>query len=255
MAKGAPAPAVSDQVPSLSIVIPAHNEALRIGPVLERYATFYGHRAELIVVLNGCTDRTADVVRQVQARFPQSIVLLEVADPIGKGGAIRQGFDRARGQSIGFVDADGSTTPVEFQRLLDHLPNWDGVIGSRWVPGATVYNRTSRLRKLTSLGFMTLTKALFHLSYRDTQCGAKWFTRTMITAISPRLKMRDMTFDVELLLLARAGGYRVREVPTVWTDQSSPVLVGTPWRLVRTSVAMLGSLLQLFARARREHLL
>ncbi|MBI4089779.1 MAG: glycosyltransferase [Candidatus Kerfeldbacteria bacterium] len=254
MAKGAPAAAVSDQVPSLSIVIPAHNEARRIGPVLEQYATFFGRRAELLVVLNGCTDLTVDVVRQAQQRFPDTIVLIEVAEPIGKGGAIRRGFLQARGSSIGFVDADGSTAPAEFQRLLKLLDTADGVIGSRWMPGASVFNRTSRLRRVTSVGFVMVTKVLFHLPYHDTQCGAKWFRRAVITAINQRLHMHDMTFDVELLLLARAGGYRIREAPTVWTDQSSPVLVGTPWRLVRTSLAMLGSLLKLYARARREHL-
>lgn len=242
--------------PRISIVIPAHNEERRIGPVLAAYALQFSREpGEIIVVLNGCTDRTIDVVREVQRSFPSAVKILDLPEAIGKGTAVRAGFRQALGAAVGFVDADGSTKPEEFRRLLDALDGYDVVIGSRWMPGAKVFNRTSVLRRLTSKGFLMMTRLLFGLPYHDTQCGAKWFRRAVVAAIAPRMKMKDMTFDVETLILARSSGFRIREVPTVWTDQSSPVLVGTPGRLVQTSVKMFWSLLRLYVRARRERLL
>ncbi len=241
--------------PELTIVIPAHNEAGRIGPTLRRYSSYFGRRAEMVIVLNGCTDGTLDAVKAVAAASPATIRSINIAEPIGKGGAVARGFAEARAPTVGFVDADGATTPEEYDRLASLVSKYDGVIGSRWIRGATVYNRTSLLRKIVSYGFVLLTRVLFHLPYQDTQCGVKIFKRTIVERIVPKLRNRDMTFDVELLVLARSLGFTIHEEPTVWTDQSSSFLLGSPSRIVRTSITMLRSLLNLYRRARHEHLL
>lgn len=239
----------------VTIVIPAHNEAQRIGPTLEQYVRRFSKGTELLVVLNGCTDRTIDVVREYSRRFPEAVSFLDIPEAVGKGGAIRAGFMQAKGNLIGFVDADGATAPDEFERIIASLDGYDGVVPSRWLPASTVYRRTSILRKVAGIGFRTITRFLFRLPYSDTQCGAKIFTRSFVQAVAPRLKNRDMTFDVEMLLLARALGFRMREIPTVWTDKSAPVLYGTPGKFLKTSVTMFLSLLRLRRRAVREHLL
>lgn len=236
--------------PRLSIVLPAHNEEHRIAPTLRAYAEHFQGAAELIVVVNGSTDQTAEVVDRIRSAFPEAIRSIVVVEAIGKGGAIQRGWREARGSVLGFVDADGATTPLEFDRLVGRLDGHDGVIASRWMRGATVYHRTSLLRKLASQGFIAVTHLLFRLPYHDTQCGAKLFRRSVVTRLLPHMRNRDMTFDVELLVLARRLGYDVIEVPTVWTDQSSSVLLGTPWRLMRTSFSMLKSLIRLALRFR-----
>lgn len=242
-------------MPEVSIVIPAHNEEQRIGSTLSSYCQQFGGRNEIIVVLNGCSDHTLDVVRSVSQRHPGVVSIVDIKTAIGKGGAVHEGFRRASGSYIGFVDADGSTPPEEFQRLTGMVTSHDGVIGSRWMAGAQVFNRTSMVRKFMSRAFVVLTRLLFNLPYHDTQCGAKVFKRKVITTVLPYLKVRDMVFDVELLLLTRYFGFRIREVPTVWTDQSSSVFLGSITAIVRTSTIMLRSLLGLYLRVTRRSLL
>ncbi|MBI4426497.1 MAG: glycosyltransferase [Candidatus Kerfeldbacteria bacterium] len=241
--------------PELTVVLPAHNEEHRIGPTLRDYLAYFNdQRTEFIVVLNGCTDRTAEVVTDVQRRLHRTVSVIDVAEAIGKGGAVRRGLLAARGTMVGFVDADGATTAEEFERLVRSIGNADGVIASRWLPTSRVYNRTSPLRKMTSLGYMAIAKLFFHLPYRDTQCGAKVFKRAVIDAVASKLVTRDMAFDLELLIRARAAGFVVQEVPTIWTDQSSSTVPSAPIKLAVTSLRILKSLIRLARLTRREHL-
>lgn len=238
--------------PALTIVIPAYNEAERIAPTLEAYAEEFGQRAELLVVLNGCTDRTASVVAGVQQRYPEVIRLVDIPEPIGKGGAVKRGMLMAAGQAIGFVDADGATRPQEFRRLSEKLRQADGVIASRWLPGSEVYNRSSLLRRVASRTFRLITKTMFHLPYADTQCGAKIFRRKVIETVAAKLQITNMAFDVELLMRARAAGFRVIEEPTVWTDYRT--VLSSPTKFVTTSLSVFRSLLLLQRLVRQEGL-
>lgn len=154
----------------LSIIIPAHNEEKRIGETLAAYARFYGRGTEIIVVLNACKDNTLAVVKKGQVAFP-FIKYVDIAEAIGKGGAVREGFKRAKGDLIGFVDADMATSPQEFEKIIKEAEEADGAIASRYAPGASV--KRTGLRKVVSVGLRLSQKLLFNLPYYDTQCGAK----------------------------------------------------------------------------------
>lgn len=231
-----------------SIVIPAHNESERILPTLLAYDRFFGTQIELVVVPNGCTDSTAEIVRAFARTARAKVVCIDVNEPIGKGGALIEGFRSARGEVIGFVDADGATTPEEFDRLRRMLEGRDMVFGSRWMRGAKVYNRTSPLRRLASTMFVWLVKLLFNLPYHDTQCGIKIFTRRALDAILPECTTRDAALDVELIVRARNRGFRIAEIPTVWTDYAGSSFNSSPRRFVATSLHMANSLLKLRRR-------
>ena len=103
----------------LSIIIPAYNEERRIGPTVEQYAAHFP-AAEIIVVLNGCTDSTVEVVRTAASVHP-NVKLLSIPAKVGKGGAVRAGMVLAHGTVIGFVDADGSFQAEEFEKLVTAL--------------------------------------------------------------------------------------------------------------------------------------
>ncbi len=229
----------------VSIVIPAHNESGRILPTLSAYLDYFGRRADIIVVANGCTDDTADIVRRYIQETGAPVTLTEVVEPIGKGGAIRRGFSQAGSPIIGFVDADSATVPREYDRLLSMVGRYDVVFGSRWVHGAVVHNRTSLLRKVASWTFVLITRTLFQMPYHDTQCGAKLFRREVVRAILPHLSMSNAAIDVELLVIARKMGFTLHEEPTEWTDQKSSSFTKSPLSFVSTSVSMLRSLIML----------
>ncbi len=223
----------------LSIIIPAYNEAERIPGMLESYARTFPE-AEILVVPNGCTDDTATVVRKLAIAHP-NIIVQEIRETVGKAVAVRTGWEHAHGEWLAFVDADGSTSAAEFQRILQARDSADGVIASRWKRGANVENRTA-LRELASYLFAVIVKLLFWLPYRDTQCGAKVFRRSFITPYLAHARVTNMAFDVELLLLMRAQRARIIEFPTHWVDSSDSAVLGSPWKLVRNSLTMLKTL-------------
>jgi hypothetical protein len=129
------------------------------------------------------------------------------------------GLREARAPLVGYVDADGSTSMEEMVRLFAALSHADGAIGSRWVEGATLTVRQGILRRLESRGFNLLIRLLFGLSYHDTQCGAKVFTKRAVDAVLPRMVSRGFEFDVELLWRLRTTGFRIVEIPIEWQNK------------------------------------
>lgn len=230
----------------LSIVIPAYNEEQRMGATLDAYLRTFPSSTEFILVPNGCTDGTVALAETYQQTHP-NVRLHVIPEAVGKAVAVRSGLAMAKGDIVGYLDADGSTSPAEFQRLVAAVGNAEGAIASRWAPGAVVQNRGFN-RTLASLAFAAIVKILFWLPYRDTQCGAKIFTHTLLQKILPHAHSRRMSFDVELLLLARRARATLVEVPTHWIDRSRSAILGTPVQLFRTSLSMFGALLLLRLR-------
>lgn len=208
--------------PGLLLLIPAYNEEARIEPVLRELAgyfqTQYDGPARILVVLNGCRDNTLDVVRRVALEFP-SVSWQNHPAPIGKGGALIEGLRiGAEAELIGYVDADGATPPRAFHQLARMTDRADLVIGSRWLPGATLHRAQTRLRRFTSRCFHLVVEGLFWMNIKDTQCPAKVMRRRVVEAILPQLRIADLAFDVNLIVSARRAGFKVLEAPTEWTD-------------------------------------
>lgn len=205
----------------LTIIVPAHNEEHRIGPMLDAYLPYfsakYGVEVEFLVVVNGSTDQTAEVVASYAGRFPVIRSLVE-PQPVGKGGALMLGLKAARGELVGFVDADGSTPPEAFDDLVANLGQADAIIASRWCRGAKVSPRQTLDRRIASRIFNRLTRLLFGLRLTDTQCGAKLMRREAAQTILPRLGITQWAFDVDLLFQLRRAGCRIVEIPTEWHD-------------------------------------
>ncbi|MBX3746863.1 MAG: glycosyltransferase [Verrucomicrobiae bacterium] len=230
--------------PRLLLLIPAYNEEARIGPVLCDYVAYFRahYRGEfrLVVVLNGCRDRTLEVV-QAAAQEAGGIEWIEFPAPIGKGGALIEGLRLApETDLIGYVDADGATPPRALHDLIRHLPGHDCVIGSRWLPGARLGEAQPWKRRVASRLFHLCVQGLFWMNIRDTQCGAKVMRRDAIQRIHKDLRTADLAFDINLLYCLRRTGGRILEVPTEWTDQ-----LGSKIRLGRNALSMFLSIVRL----------
>ena len=230
--------------PSLLILIPAYNEEARIEPVLRDYAQFfqqnYSGKFRIFVVLNGCTDDTLGVVKRVAADFPE-VRALEFRSAIGKGGALIEGLRLASlGDVIGYTDADGATPPRAFLDLVKKIGAADCVVGSRWLPGAVIYQSQTGDRKFASRVFHFIVQMLFHLNIHDTQCGAKVMKREVIEKIHPNLRIADMAFDINLLVAIKHAGFKIAEVPTEWTDKAGSKVV-----LAHSSFTMLLSVIRI----------
>ena len=230
--------------PNVLLLIPAYNEEERIEPVLRDYAEYftkhYSGRFQLVVVLNGCVDNTLGVVERVGKDHP-CLAAIEFPARIGKGGALIEGLKLAPlADLIGYVDADGATSPKAFHDLIKHTDNADCVIGSRWIRGAVLHQAQSSKRQFASRMFHRLVQFAFRMNIRDTQCGAKVMRREAVEKIHPSLRITDMAFDINLLYALKRAGYRILEFPTEWTDK-----IGSKVTLGRTSLSMLLSIIRL----------
>jgi dolichol-phosphate mannosyltransferase len=235
---------VTHTEPSLLLLIPAYNEEHRIEPVLREYAEYfqrhYTGKFQMVVVLNGCKDNTLGVVQRVAGDHP-NIAALDFPAPIGKGGALIEGLKLAPlGDLIGYVDADGATSPRAFLELVKHTGEAECVIASRWMPGAILQQSQTNQRQFASRVFHLIVQTLFWMNIRDTQCGAKVMRRVAVEKIHSALRITDMAFDINLLYVLKRNGFRVLEVPTEWTDKAGSKVV-----LGKTSMSMLLSAIRL----------
>ena len=228
------------------LLIPAYNEQDRIEATLRRFVEVFDRRVPgqytIVVVLNGCRDRTLEIVEQVRHEHPR-IEVLNFPDRIGKGGALIRGIRSAPAVDfVGYVDADGATSPEEFLRLLELCHGRDCVIGSRWLPGAILHRQQTVTRQCASRIFHLIVQLLFGLGVKDTQCPAKVFSSKASVAVQPKLRIADLAFDVNLLYALKRAGFAIHEEATEWTDQLGSKVTQT---LFRSSFVMLLSVIRL----------
>lgn len=207
----------------LSVVIPAYNEAERLGPRLGAVLAYLGERVpdyELIVVDDGSQDGTAARVGAALAGEPRAR-LISYQPNRGKGAAVRAGVAASRGAVVLFMDADLSTPVEEVARILQVLAaeRADVVIGSRGLPQASIRVRPPLYRRLASALFDQVKFALVGLRrYRDTQCGFKAFRGPVARPLFALGRVDRFMFDVEILFLAEQAGLRIVEMPVAWAD-------------------------------------
>ena len=233
--------------PFLSIIIPAHNEAERLPPTLEKIDAFLeqqAYTAEVLVVENGSSDATLAIAQSYQERMPNLRVFTESAR--GKGLAVRRGMLEAKGDYRFLCDADLSM-PIEQVRcfLPPALNKVDVAIGSRELPGSVRYDEPG-YRHMVGRVFNAMVRWLVLPGIQDSQCGFKCFRAEVAETVFPLQTMGGMSFDAEVLFIARRKGYQVQEVAIDWYfDPDSRV------RLVQDSLRMAFDLLKIRANAKQ----
>jgi glycosyltransferase involved in cell wall biosynthesis len=221
--------------------VPACNEAARLRGTICAYCNRFAGTALIVVVANGCSDATAQLVRELQSQF-DNLRLIEIPGRIGKGGAVRAGFATGVEPHVGFVDADGATSAAEYARLYGCClrDGADAVIGSRWLPGAKLDPPQPLRRRIASRVFNAIVRVLFGLPFADTQCGAKIFKRKVVGEILRSLEACDFAFDIEILWRLARRGFRIEEIPTVWSHRGEGTLslVSAAGRMFATVLRM-----------------
>jgi dolichyl-phosphate beta-glucosyltransferase len=233
-------------LPPFSLVIPAFNEAVRIGQTLREtlgYLQTSSPESELIVVNDGSTDATPEVVREIFAA-PGAVAtrLLEHSPNRGKGAAVREGLLAAT-RPIGlFSDADLSTPIEETPKLI--LPiaagELDVAFGSRALDRGLIGHRQTWRREQGGRVFNLIVRVATGLPFWDTQCGFKAFRLDVFRPILERAKTDGFGFDVELLYLAYRAHLRIREIPVRWNhyEGSKISFLRDSLRMVREVAAL-----------------
>lgn len=230
---------------SIAVILPAYNEADRLGPALDELFGWLGRRdtdsafvgrdggygpghlprhVELIVVDDGSTDATAQLVRdrpEAGAGAHPDVTLRVLTVPHGgKGAAVRAGMLAAESELVVFTDADLATPPDQIPLLVDALAANDVALGSRIQQDGKDMRKSQPLyRRLIGKVFHVLASWWVVGSVRDTQCGFKGFTREAARDLFERQQVLSIVFDVEVIFLARKRGYRIVEVPVLWEDR------------------------------------
>ncbi len=214
-----PAPAPTPAVPSLSLVVPAFNEAARLDEGVQRLLGAAANGAfdlastEILLVDDGSTDATVVVAHRLLDHLPNARVL--VRPHAGKGAAVRAGVAAATAPRLAYVDADMSIYPWQLLDLVGALDGADIAVGSRTL--ADSKDESESLRR-TVMGriFNRMVNLVTHIGLGDTQCGFKGF-RTPVAQLLFHLGTVDRyAFDVEVLWLARRLGCSITQVPVHW---------------------------------------
>jgi dolichyl-phosphate beta-glucosyltransferase len=207
------------QRPSISIVIPAYNESARISKALGEVLRVVRERAwqaEVLVVNDGSTDRTAAIVAGFAQLNPE-VRLLNNQENRGKGFSVRHGVLNAVGEIVMFTDADLSAPMEEAERLFDALNRGaDIAIGSRWLERNRQTHKQPLYRQFFGRCFNAITRLIMGLPFADTQCGFKAFRRPVAQTIFQLQRIERWGFDPELLFIALKRGYKIQEVPVTW---------------------------------------
>ncbi len=228
--------------PKVSIVVPAFNEAARIGESLQRIETFLKGmpwNAEVIVVDDGSGDDTSLMVNRM--KFP-GLRLIRNETNHGKGFAVKAGVLSAKGNYVLFTDADLSAPIDELAKLLSTAEEQqaDIVIGSRAVDRSFIEKHQSRGREIGGMVFNLMVRIILGLRIHDTQCGFKLFRRANTLPVFEKMTINGFGFDPELLFLASRARLKILEVPVRWSHAE-----GSKIRFMRDSMQMFSDLLRI----------
>ena len=210
---------------NLSLIIPAYNEAARLGTTLQtafEYLNAQTSESEIIVVDDGSTDETARVAEQSFEQFSGRISSYLIRVPVnrGKGHAVRAGLLAARAPIALFSDADLSTPLTETPKLVAPIRagEYDIVFGSRALDRSLIGVHQPLRRELSGKFFNLVMRRATRLPFWDTQCGFKAFRMDVCRPIVEACKIDRFGFDVELLYVAYLAGLRLHERAVRWND-------------------------------------
>jgi dolichyl-phosphate beta-glucosyltransferase len=219
----------------LSVIVPAYNEAKSIGRTVDAmraYLDVQPYTYEIIVSADG-NDGTRELVAEMAKGDPR-LSVIGSPERGGKGRGIRNGVTRARGEIIGFADADYKTPIEELAKLLPWLDKgYDVAIGSRATPDAVVERAQPRYRRVGSKVFGAVVHTMLGLNnVPDTQCGFKFFRRKAALDIFGRQKIDGYMFDIEILRLTTRLGYKLKNVGVRWKDDGDSRYdpIGGTWK-------------------------
>lgn len=234
----------------LSIIIPVWNEARKIKYDIINLSQFlesFKITADIIVVDDGSTDGTAQVVESIQSSVPENIQCIRYSPHRGKGYAVRKGVEAAQGEYIMFMDS-GGTVPLKYintglQLLKDNKCNI--AIGSRHNPDSKIERNFIWYRQVTSSLFRLVVRRFLKIPnhINDTQCGLKLYKNDIAKEIFAQCKNDGFLFDLECILIAQSKGYRQQQFPIKWIcDRDSRLSI------VKNSVSVYNELRELRKR-------
>jgi dolichyl-phosphate beta-glucosyltransferase len=237
--------------PALSIVIPAFDEAERIGDSLGKIFSFlllHQRDAEVMIVDDGSGDHTADVARSFCDRHPEiASNVIRYGQNRGKGYAVKTGLQAAKADIALFSDADLSTPIEEMSKLIDPIRSgqFDVTFGSRALDRSLIGTHQPWRREQGGKVMNLIIRTMSGLPFADTQCGFKAFNMARFRPLLDVMTVDRFGFDVEFLYVAKYHGLRLAEIPVRWNN-----VEGSKVSVVRDTRRMFAELSQIRRNAK-----
>jgi glycosyltransferase involved in cell wall biosynthesis len=236
-----PTPATSGEAPkatTVDIVIPVYNEEKDLARSIATLSQFLvGLSADwswrIVVADNAATDATLVIAQELATRWPDQVGYIHL-DQKGRGRALRRAWSESRADICCYMDVDLSTGLDALPALVAALRGgYDVAIGSRLLPESRVVRGLKR--EFISRTYNQMIRLSHGVSFHDAQCGFKGVTRRAIEQLLPLAQDQAWFLDTELLLLAEAKGYRIKEIPVTWTDDpdSRVKIAKTAWEDIK----------------------
>ncbi|TAK26191.1 MAG: glycosyltransferase family 2 protein [Chloroflexota bacterium] len=194
-------------MPGIAVALPAYNEELSLPRTVPRVVTELRKVAddfEVVVVDDGSSDRTSDVVRELSAQYPE-VRLVQHPVNLGYGAAVWTGITSGQKEFVFFTDADGQFDIGELARFMPFTSEYDLIIGYR------APRRDPPMRLVNALGWKLFVTLLFGYVARDIDCAFKLFRRDVLDRVY--VESRGAAFSAEFLVKAHDKGLRVKELP------------------------------------------
>ncbi|HLC95647.1 MAG TPA: dolichyl-phosphate beta-glucosyltransferase [Patescibacteria group bacterium] len=230
--------------PFLSVIVPAYKEGDRIGRNLleiDKYLKNKNYTYEIIIVVDGSPDNTAEVSRNYALQIPH-LRVINNQENHGKGYVVRQGLLEANGRWRLFLDADGSTSITHLDAFLAQCnEGYDVVIGSRKMKYSFVQVHQPKYREIMGETGNWLIRIVLGLwQYADTQCGFKILSDTASQAVASRMVVDRFGFDFELIALSLKLGFKVKQMPVRWmNEEGSTVSLTGPNGFIQVLIDLL----------------
>ena len=220
--------------PYLSVIIPAYNEEKRISNTLleiDRYLSRQDYSSEIIVVNDGSSDKTAQVVKNF-TNLIKNLNLIDNQENHGKGWVTKQGMLAAQGEYRIYVDADNAISLDQIEGFWLYLKEgYDVIIGSIEVKGARVEEEAAWYRRALGKWSKYLIRFLTIWEIHDSQRAFKLFPAKVAEKVFARQTLERWGFDFEILVIAKSLGYRIKELPVTWINPGeSKVTLKSYWR-------------------------
>lgn len=220
-----------DNRPMYSVIIPTYNEASKPEEMrehlnsIDEYFKNLGQSREILIVLDGPTDGTGDLVREVTKNI-ERVRIINRKENMGKGYSLREGLLAAEGHIRLFTDMDGATPISMLDRFIPKFQEGaDVVMGSRDLQGAEVKVHQPKWKEmLGNLGNFLIQAGTGLWGVKDTQCGFKAFTEQVVKDVLPRTTVNRWGIDFEILMVSKKLGYKIEQVPVDWLDKGESLV-------------------------------
>ncbi len=200
----------------LSIIVPAYNEEKVIIQSLDKVLNYFQNKTfpiEVIVINDGSTDQTEKRLNEY-ARKNDSILVKNRWQNKGKGFSVKEGVSLAKGDCIVYTDADLPYQLRSMMEIVDQInEGFEIVIGTRNHEDSKILNRPPFWRRFLSRLSTEIIRKYYLPDISDSQCGLKGFSANVARELFPLIQTHGFIFDVELLILAKKQGYRIKEIP------------------------------------------